>query len=243
MDETSGKTGPSQLDANDYDAFAEAYAKENDGSLANAYHERPAMLALAGEVAGRSILDVGCGSGALSEALRERGASVTGIDASAGMLALARLRLGEDIELYRVDLNDPLPFDDGMFDDAIASLVLHYLEDWEPALAELRRVLRPGGRLLVSVDHPIIAYTIREPRPDYFATTSYEFDWEFGGRRVPMRFWRRSLQEMLDAFASAGFLIRTITEPQPLPEARNRHPEDFAHLSTSPGFLFFALES
>jgi ubiquinone/menaquinone biosynthesis C-methylase UbiE len=47
--------------ANDYDSFAEAYSAENEASLLNACYERPAMLALAGDVAGRRILDVGCG--------------------------------------------------------------------------------------------------------------------------------------------------------------------------------------
>lgn len=237
--EDNAKTG--QPRANDYDRFAAAYAEENDNSLANAHYERPAMLALAGDVAGRNILDAGCGSGTLSKALRDLGATVTGIDASARMLDLARLRLGGDVALHQVDLNDPLPFDNGTFDDVIASLVLHYLEDWAPALSEMRRVLRPDGRLLVSVDHPIVAYTIHEPRPDYFANTSYEFEWEFGGQRVPMRFWRKSLQQMLDAFNSAGFRVTSITEPQPVPGTRHLDPEGFAHFSTSPGFLFFAL--
>jgi SAM-dependent methyltransferase len=65
----------------------------------------------------------------LSAALRDRGAVVTGIHASAGMLALARRRLGDDVALHVVDLNDRLPFADGAFDDVVASLVLHYLED------------------------------------------------------------------------------------------------------------------
>lgn len=229
--------------ANDYDAFAAAYAAENDDSLANAYYERPAMLALAGDVRGRRVLDAGCGSGALSAALRDGGAAVTGIDASVGMLDLARERLGNAIELRVADLNDRLPFDDGEFDDVIASLVLHYLEDWTTALTEIRRVLTPSGRLFVSVDHPIVAYTIQEPRPDYFADTSYGFEWEIGGQRIPMRFWRKSLQSMLDAFRSAGFHVTSITEPRPLSEARDVHPEQFAHFSTSPGFLFFALEA
>src|SRR5215469_8680005 len=115
---------------NDYDSFAETYSAENESSLANAYYERPAVLALAGDVAGRRILDAGCGSGPLSAALRERGPVVTGIDASAGMLALARRRLGEDVALHVVDLSDRLPFADATFDDVVASLVLHYLEDW-----------------------------------------------------------------------------------------------------------------
>lgn len=72
------------------------------------------------------------------------------------------------------DLSGPLPFPDGTFDDVIASLVLHYLQDWRAALTELRRVLKSGGRLIVSVDHPLaITFMRREAghEADYFATT------------------------------------------------------------------------
>ena len=131
--------------ANDYDSFAEAYSAENEVNLANAYYERPTMLALAGDVAGRRILDVGCGSGPLFAALRDRGAIMTGFDNSAGMLELARRRLGDDADLQVADLGRPLPFPDNAFDDVVASLVLHYLEDWSAPLAELRRVLQPAG--------------------------------------------------------------------------------------------------
>lgn len=131
-------TGPSRV--NDYDLIAEGYAAENETSLANAYYERPAILALAGDVAGRRILDAGCGSGPLSAALRDRGAIVTGIDISAGMLERAR-RLGDDARLQQADLGSPLPFPDNAFDDVMASLVLHYLEDWTAPLAENPRKL------------------------------------------------------------------------------------------------------
>ncbi|MBT2543288.1 class I SAM-dependent methyltransferase [Streptomyces sp. ISL-44] len=227
---------------NDYDSFAEVYSAENENNLVNAYYERPGMLALAGDVAGRRILDADCGSGALSAALRDRGAVVTGIDASAGMLALARRRLGDDADLHVADLSERLPFADGAFDDVVASLVLHYLKDWGPTLAELRRVLRPGGRLIASVDHPFVAYTIQDPRPNYFATTSYTFDWTFNGQSAPMRFWRRPLHAMTDAFTTAGFRLSAISEPQPDPAARELFPDDFHALSTKPCFLFFVLE-
>ncbi|MEJ1199300.1 MULTISPECIES: class I SAM-dependent methyltransferase [unclassified Streptomyces] len=227
---------------NDYDSFAKAYAVENENNLVNAYYERPAMLTLAGDVAGHRVLDAGCGSGPLTAALRDRGAVVTGIDASAGMLALARRRLGDDVALHLADLSDRLPFDDGAFDDVVASLVLHYLEDWEPTLAELRRVLRPGGRLIVSVDHPVTAYTIRDPRPDYFANTSYTFDWMLGGQSTPMRLWRKPLHAMIDAFTTAGFRLSVISEPQPDPAARDLFPDGFRDLSTKPCFLFFVVE-
>lgn len=226
--------------SNDYDSFAGSYAAETENNLVNAYYERPAVLDLAGDVTGRRILDAGCGSGPLSAALRDRGAVVTGIDASAAMLELARRRLGDEMALHVVDLRDPLPFDDGAFDDVVASLVLHYLQDWGPTLAELRRVLKRGGRLIASVDHPFVAYTIRDPRPEYFATTSYTFDWRLNGHPAPMTFWRRPLHAMTEAFAAAGFRV-SISEPQPDPAARELFPDDFHGLSARPCFLFFQL--
>ncbi|KES07115.1 methyltransferase [Streptomyces toyocaensis] len=233
---------PKPYVANDYDNFAEAYAAETENNPVNAYYARPAMLALAGDVAGRRVLDAGCGAGPLTAALRDRGAVVTGMDASTGMLALARRRLGEDVALHQADLGEPLPFEDGAFDDVVASLVLHYLEDWGPTLSEIRRVLRPGGRLIASVDHPFVAYTFTDPPPDYFATTSYAFDWTLNGRPYPMRFWRTSLHAMTEAFTTAGFRITTISEPQPDPAARDLFPEAFRDLSTKPCFLFFVVQ-
>ena len=78
-----------QVVANDYDSFAEAYAAANESSLLNGYYARPAVLDLAGDVAGRRILDVGCGAGPVLAALRDRGAVVTGVDPSIKMLELA----------------------------------------------------------------------------------------------------------------------------------------------------------
>ena len=77
---------------------------------------------------------------------------------------------GTDADLHVADLAAPLPFADAEFDDVVASLVLHYLKDWSGPLAELRRVLKPGGRLIVSVNHPA-AYAIVYPDADYFALT------------------------------------------------------------------------
>src|SRR3954467_13167319 len=113
-------TDPAQ--ANDYDSFAEAYSAETENNLVNAYYERPAILDLAGDVAGRRILDAGCGSGPLSAALRDRGAIVTGFDSSTKMLELARQRLGNGAALHLADLGSPLPFPDAAFDDVVASL-------------------------------------------------------------------------------------------------------------------------
>jgi ubiquinone/menaquinone biosynthesis C-methylase UbiE len=237
-----------QAAANDYDSFAEAYSAENEVSLANAYYERPATLALAGDVAGRRILDAGCGSGPLFTALRDRGAVVTGFDSSAGMLALARRRLGEDADLQLADLGRPLPFPDAAFDDVIASLVLHYLEDWTAPLAELRRVLRPGGRLIASVMHPIHGHPLVRAGADYWAT--YQWPQEnttASGQSFVLTFWHRPLPAMISAFTAAGFRIAAIDEPLPAPGTPRELLPDFLK-DKPPGsgflcFMFFVLEA
>ena len=242
--EESLPADPSRV--NDYDSFAEAYTAESDAGIINSYYERPAVLALAGDVTGRRILDAGCGSGPLSAALRDRGAIVTGFDSSPGMIELARRRLGDGADLQVADLAGPLPFPDGGFDDVVASLVLHYLEDWGPPLAELRRVLRPGGRLIVAVDHPFAITAIHllaGRKTNYLATHSWTEEWTMGGQTVPMRFWHRPLHAMTDAFTAAGFRISVISEPQPVPEARELDPEGFRMLSANPSFLFFVLHA
>ena len=223
------------------------YTAVNENSLVHAYYERPAMLALAGDVAGRRILDAGCGSGPLLAALRDRGAVVAGIDKSAGMVELARRRLGDDADLRVAELGSPLPFADGTFDDVTASLVLHYLEDWGPALAELRRVLKPGGRLLVSVNHPFAENLWHREaglKPDYFATYNYIVEWTAGGQSALLRFWNRPLHAMTDAFTAAGFRISVISEPTVAPDTpRELLPDDIAGGQGFLCFLFFVLHA
>ena len=192
------------------------------------------------------ILDAGCGSGPLFAALRDRGAMVTGFDSSTGMLEQARQRLGDDADLQVADLGSPLPFPDGAFDDVIAALVLHYLEDWGPALAELRRVLKPGGRLIASVDHPFAIHGIQLQagrKTDYFATYNWTEDWIMGGQTVPMSFWNRPLHAMTDAFTAAGFRISVISEPHPVAEARELFPDELAAMPSFLCFLFFVLHA
>jgi SAM-dependent methyltransferase len=227
----------------DYDDFARAYSVSNETNLFNAYYARPEMLRLAGDVAGHRILDAGCGAGPLASALADRGAEVTGFDSSAAMVDLARQRLGTDADLHVADLAAPLPFPDAAYDDVVASLVLHYLADWSGPLGELRRVLKPGGRLIVSVNHPA-AYAIVYPEADYFALTRYSEEYEFDGQTVWLTFWQRPLHAMADSFAAAGFRITTVSEPPPAAGT----PPELLPPGLRPGgsfmcFLFFVLEA
>ncbi|GLZ38846.1 methyltransferase domain-containing protein [Actinokineospora sp. NBRC 105648] len=229
---------------NDYDSFAEAYTVENDTSLINAYYTRPAIVDLAGDVAGRRVLDAGCGSGAVSEALRERGAVVAGFDRSAKMVELARRRLGADTDLRVADIGEPLPYLDGAFDDVVAALVLHYLQDWTAPLAELRRVLKPGGRLIVVVNHPIM-YKMQYREADYFATSKWSDEYTFNGQHAVLTYWHRPLHAMTDAFTAAGFRTAVISEPPPAPEAHRLFPDEMARFPSGAflSFLFFVLET
>ena len=165
-------------------------------------------------------------------ALRDRGAIVTGIDKSTGMLEVARRRLGNDADLQVAELGRPLPFPDDTFEDVTASLVLHCLQDWGPALAQLRRVLKPGGRLIVSVDHPFaenLWHRQADLEPDYFATYNYTVEWTAGGQTALLRFWTRPLHAMTDAFTAAGFRIAVISEPAVAPDTpRELLPDDIA---------------
>ena len=243
LERSSGLAGRAVV--NDYDGFAEAYAAETESSLHNGYYTRPAVLDLAGDVAGRRILDVGCGAGPLLESLRDRGARVTGVDPSIKMLELARRRLGDDVALHQGALGgDPLPFPDDAFDDAIACLVLHYLEDWKAPLAELRRVLVPGGRLIVAMNHPWV-YKLVRPEGDYFATEEWSDEYTFSGQSAVLTYWHRPLHAVTSEFTAAGFRIAVVSEPPPAPGTREAFPDVFKDPSHTAFlcFLFFVLEA
>lgn len=227
--------------AADYDGFATAYSARNENSLFNAFYERPEMIRLAGDVAGLEILDAGCGSGPLMEALRAKDGVVSGFDLSPAMVELARERLGEDADVRVADLGAPLPLPDDKFDLVVASLALHYVEDWASALAELRRVLKPGGRLTVSIIHPMV-YAIVYPEADYFALTQYSEDYDYGEETVWMTYWHRPLQDVINTFIDSGFRIKMVTEPPPAADT----PAEL--LPNADGrsficFLFFELEA
>ncbi|MER9580774.1 class I SAM-dependent methyltransferase [Mesorhizobium sp. M0276] len=91
---------------------------------------------------------------AAAEALVGRGAILTGIDSSAGLLEIAHRRLESRARLLVADLNEPLPFNDGAFNLVLAPLVMHYLPDWSRPLSEFNRLLPQGGRLVLSTHHP-----------------------------------------------------------------------------------------
>jgi SAM-dependent methyltransferase len=140
--------------ANNYDSFAEAYTAETEANLINGYYMRPAILDLSGDVAGRRILDAGCGSGPIAAAVRDRGATVAGFDFSAGMLELARKRLGPDTDLRVADLGSPLPIPRRRVrrrhrGPALASSRSGGVEDgWRATARRVRRTATAAGSIM-----------------------------------------------------------------------------------------------
>ena len=113
--------------------------------------EQDLILELCGDVAGLRLLDVGCGDGVLAASLSRVGADVTGLDSDPRMLRAAQERQGSEvlsIRFMRGDVN-ALPFADRSFDVVTAIAVLCFVPDARSAMAEMARVLKPGGRLVV----------------------------------------------------------------------------------------------
>jgi ubiquinone/menaquinone biosynthesis C-methylase UbiE len=133
------------------DYFDRIWERVPEGAVPERFAARRDFL-LAGVRPGERVLDVGCGEGAFSAALAAAGARPVGIEVAAEPLRRARRRHPElELELVGTEV----PFPAASFDVAWAGEVLEHVADGPGLLDELRRVLRPGGRLLVTTpDHP-----------------------------------------------------------------------------------------
>jgi SAM-dependent methyltransferase len=141
----------------DNDAFFTAYSQlpRSVGGLDSA-PEWPALRAMLPEIQGKSVLDLGCGYGWFCRWAAEAGAaSVLGVDVSEKMLAQAR-SMGNQatVDYTRLDL-EQLALPPASYDLVYSSLAFHYVEDFTTLLAAIRRGLKPGGKLVFSIEHPV----------------------------------------------------------------------------------------
>ncbi len=230
------------LGERNYESFAERYAATVPTKPHNAYYERPATRALLPDVAGRDMLDAGCGPGTNSEWLLAQGARVTAFDVTQAFVRMTEARLGGRAGVLRADLLRALPFADASFDAVLAALVLDYIEDWRPLMAEFHRVLRPGGVVVFSAGHPMGDYRWLERRGidpgSYFDTVYFEVPWVgFGDPPPVIGSYRRSFSEMIHPVLEAGLTLDAFVEPLPTEQFRQADPERYERLMRMPGFV------
>jgi ubiquinone/menaquinone biosynthesis C-methylase UbiE len=216
---------PEPTDIDLWNAAAAQYEEDTHGGRHGWRQERiisPALFRLLGAVTGQDILDAGCGPGWLSVLLAQRGARVTGVDGAEQMLVRAQQRaaaVSPSIAFVQADLCAALPLPSGSFDGIVSNMVLMDIPDIATAFAEFRRLLRPGGRLVLSITHPLSLW--RWTRDDsgrklYKAVDDYltvrpsmEDLWG------PTRYYHRPLSWYVEALASAGFVLDSLVEPTP----------------------------
>jgi SAM-dependent methyltransferase len=225
-----------------YAGFADRYDAFAPTKPYNALHERPATLALLGEVGGLRVLDDGCGSGICSEILARGGATVHGVDVTPEMLDLARRRCaGLPVELTVGDLAQPLPWlADQSFDRVLCALALDYVEPLDRVFGEFYRVARPGGVLVFSLSHPMRDWMDERTHGgrSYYETNRFGMHWGgFGEPRPYVESYRRPLAAILNPLAAAGWSLERIVEPRPQEEMRAVAERDYLALARSPAFI------
>ena len=196
-----------------YTLWADFY--DTDGNPLIAL-EGPALVGWFGDLAGRLALDLGCGTGRHTRALVEAGASVVAADLTPAMLRRARDGFeGPGVAWLRIALPGPLPFAGATFALAVLGLVAEHVADLDATLAEVARVLEPGGRCLLSALHPDRTAEGQTARFIDPAT----------GLRRPIRTVHRTVGAYLACAARAGLRLveeRTLVMPEELAQALPR---------------------
>ncbi|HAN37033.1 MAG: class I SAM-dependent methyltransferase [Actinobacteria bacterium] len=219
-----------------------------DGFTAGAdpeYEEQILPLA-ARELAGaQRVLDVGCGDGQVSRLAARLGAQVVGIDPTWNCVSVANQRGGA---VFARAGAAQLPFADGTFDAVVACLVFEHIRDVDSAIAEVARVLQPGGRFCFFLNHPLLQTPNSGWIDDQFLDPPEQY-WRIGPyliedetieeveKDVFIPFIHRPLSRYVNTLAANGLLLERMEEPAP-PAGFLAKAEEYLAASTIPRLLY-----
>ncbi|MGI8751127.1 MAG: class I SAM-dependent methyltransferase [Acidimicrobiales bacterium] len=214
------------------------------------YNEQILPLAAHHLAGARRVLDVGCGEGQISRlAAQVEGVElVVGVDPTPGQIAEAARR-GGGVRLARGGAGE-LPFAAGSFDTVLACLVFEHIGALDEAIAEVGRVLRPGGRFLFFLNHPLL----QTPNSGWIDDTILDEQyWRIGpylvedsrveevDKDVWIPFIHRPLSRYVNAMIAAGLYLTLMDEPVPPPGFVARASE-YEEAATIPRLLFLRSE-
>ena len=148
----------SDAEITNYDPIAERFIEHagREDSWNNLY-ERPNTLARLPELEGKDVLDLGCSTGFFTDYVLEKGVkSVTSVDASRKLIERLAGRIKDKrLTTQCADIGSPMPFlKSDFYDVIICSLVIDYVKDWAPMFGEFYRVVKKGGRAVITTGHP-----------------------------------------------------------------------------------------
>ena len=209
------------------------------------YTEQILPLAAEHLAGAQRVLDVGCGEGQVARLAARGGADrVVGADPTQAQLAVARQREGGPAYV-RADAA-ALPFAPATFDAVVACLVFEHIDAVDEALAEVGRVLEPGGRFLFFLNHPLLQTPGSGWIDDRILDEQY---WRVGPyltedrsleeveKDVLIPFVHRPLSRYVNAMAAAGLFVARMEEPAPPPGFLER-AEEYKEAATIPRLLF-----
>ena len=229
-----------------WDEHAQWWIDGFTGGVDPEYEEQIIPMAIE-ELAGFvKVLDVGCGDGQIARALAAQGADVLGIDPTTLHIEIANQRGGGP--RYQMGSATALPSADGSIDAVVACLVFEHIDEMDAAVAEVARVLRPGGQFSFFLNHPLLQTPgsgwiddhIIDPPEQYWRIGPYLVETESIEEvelGVYIRFIHRPLSRYINALIGAGLSIERVVEPSPPQGFLDRAPE-YALAHTVPRLLY-----
>lgn len=187
------------------------------------------MLELCGEVDRLEAIDVGCGEGRFCRMLGKRGAQMTGIDPTEDLIVEARRQQPE--ATYHVAKAEVLPVGDASMDLVVSYLSLLDIPDYQAAIREMKRVLKPGGRCVIANQNGFATasskYWARDEHnnklhwtmDNYMMERPVKAEWA----GISVINWHRPMSAYLQAFLANSFTLEHFDEPTPKPEVLAKH--------------------